>query len=302
MRISQCFSGATAVTKGLNGDYFLAVDKGILLIRKDGTEKTLIQLENRILDLTFIDSIIYGVGDNGTFIRSTDYGHTWDVSTLPTTGSMWSICSNKNGTVVTHGNTVLFLSLDFGNTWKTLHPFQGLIGSKPSIRSLFLEGPYVFVGTKVHRLHGGIWRVDLEHYETIRIKKDTRMIASILKHKQYIVSATGTCKGHKGTIEYCQATPTFSQTYEWETCESDCQEGCYLDLSESDGYLYTTTSQDEKGVGKVLRVYIDEKKVVPCAIVHGHGWRVSNQQSEFLVAGLYTSLYTNSQFQHFINH
>lgn len=302
MLFSQCFAGATAVTKALNGDYFLAVDSGILLIKKDGTEKLLLKLQYRILDLIYCDSMIYGVGDCGTFIRSLDYGLTWDVTKLPTTGSIWSVCSDKTGTVVTHGNSVLFLSTNFGATWKTLSPFASLLGSKPSIRSILLDGKFVFVGTKVHQQHGGIWRIDLQRFESTRIKKDTRMIASIVKHKQYIVSATGTCKGFKGTIEFCHAKKATLQNCEWETCESDCKERCYLDLSESDDFLYTTTSQDENGVGKVSRVYLDENRIEPCAIVHGHGWRVSNHQNDFMVAGLYTSLYSHSHFQHIHQH
>ncbi len=302
MRISQCFSAATAVTKALNGEYFLAINNGISLIKKDGTEKKLLQLENRILDLTFLENIVYGVGDKGTFIRSLDYGRTWDCISLPTLGSIWSICANHKGTVVTHGNHVLFLSTDFGQTWKTLQLFHGLGVNKPSIRSILLDNQDVYVGTKVHQKYGGIWRINLDRYEIVRVKKDTRMIASILKHKHYLVSATGTCKGFKGTIDYCHTSNLFKQNCEWDTCESEDQERCYLDLSESDGFLYTTTSQDINGVGKVSRVYLDEKRIVPCAIVHGHGWRVSNHQSEFLVAGLYTSLYANSELQQLIHH
>ncbi|UTW68747.1 hypothetical protein KHA80_15005 [Anaerobacillus sp. HL2] len=40
-----------------------------------------------------------------------------------------------------------------------------------SIRLIWLDGHYVFVGTKVHPQYGGIWRVDLERYEIKRIKK-----------------------------------------------------------------------------------------------------------------------------------
>lgn len=123
-----------------------------------------------------------------------------------------------------------------------------------------------------------------------------------LKHNNYLVSATGTCKGFKGAIEYCHIRNLALKNDEWEACESNCRERCYLDLSESEGYLYTTTSQDENGVGKVSRVYLDEKRIEPCAIVHGHGWRISNYQNEFLVAGLYTSLYSQSQFQHVYQH
>lgn len=80
MLISQCLSGATAVTKALNGDYILAVNNGIIKVKKNGIQKELLKLDHRILDLTFFDSNIYGVGDNGTFIRSTDYGCTWEMN------------------------------------------------------------------------------------------------------------------------------------------------------------------------------------------------------------------------------
>ncbi|SDZ09809.1 hypothetical protein SAMN05421736_10667 [Evansella caseinilytica] len=302
MQISQCFAGATAVTKAHNGDFFAAVDSGISLIHRSGTEKMLIQLDRRILDLTCMKNTIYGVGDNGIFIRSSDYGETWQTTTLPTKGSIWSVCASEHGTIATHGNNVIFVSNDFGNSWKTIRPFHSLKGAKPSIRSLLLDEHYVYAGTKVHPQYGGIWRIDLHRYEVTRIKKDTRMIASLLKYKQYLVSAAGTCKEAGGSIEYCHAFCPGNKQYRWRVCESDCQERCYLDLSQSDDYLYTTTSQDRNGVGRVSRVYLEDNKVVPCALVHGHGWRISNHQSQYFVAGLYTSLYSNSEMQQLIQH
>ncbi|UTW68746.1 hypothetical protein KHA80_15000 [Anaerobacillus sp. HL2] len=65
--------------------------------------------------------------------------------------------------------------------------------------------------------------------------------------------------------------------------------------------FYATTSQDENGIGNVSRVYIDENRIEPCAIIDGHGWRISSHQDEYFVAGLYTSLYS-SHFQQVFQH
>lgn len=300
MRISDCLLGATAVTKGTDGDYFLAVNEGIVLIKKDGSKSTQLKLKSRILDLKCNGQTLYGVGDEGTFIKSVDYGNTWVTKKMKTRGSIWSLCCNDEGTVVTHGNHVLFLSHDFGETWTVIKPFHSLKDDMPSIRSILLDGQHVLLGTKMHRQYGGIWRLDLTRYHMTRIKKDTRMISSIIKHKQFIVSAIGTSKGCKGSIEFCQESCLMNKL-KWETCESETDENCYLDLSENDDFLYTTTAQDLNGVGKVSRVFLDEKRVTPCAFIHGHGWRVSNYKNEFLVAGLYSSLYSSADMNHYIH-
>ncbi|MGO4887620.1 WD40/YVTN/BNR-like repeat-containing protein [Anaerobacillus sp. MEB173] len=299
MRISECLLGATAVTRGNNGDYFLAVNKGIILIKKDGSKQQIIQLDTRILDLKCSGDILYGVGDEGTFIRSLDYGKSWTTQKMKTLGPIWSVCCNEDGTVVTHGNHILFLSHDFGQTWKTVHPFHSL-KYKPSIRSILLDNSFVYIGTKIHQKYGGIWKLNLLSFHMVRIKHDKRMISSMIKHKQYIITAIGTSKGCNGSIEFCRDNARLNQ-YKWERCESDTEENCYLDLSESSGFLYTTTTQDGTGVGKVLRIFLDEKKVTHCAYVHGHGWRVSNNKNEFLVAGLYGSLYANAEVNNFIH-
>ncbi|MCE7792946.1 hypothetical protein K8O68_11015 [Salipaludibacillus sp. CUR1] len=292
---SHIFPGATAVTKSIRGDYFFAKDGAISFIDKKGSEKCLTTINQRLLDLISIENILLGVGDHGTFVRSHDYGQTWKTSTLPTLSSIWSLSADRNGTVVTHGNHVIFISYDFGETWRTIRPFHSLNDQKPSIRSLLLDGKTIYAGTKIHSHSGGLWKIDLERLETIRIKKETRMIASILKYDNYLVTATGTCSGSKGSIDFCQTEGSYGKNYLWETCETEKQERCYLHLCENNGYIFASSSQDADGIGKVYRIYLEEKMLVTCARVHGHGWRISNLQSDFFVAGLYGSLLSNSE-------
>ena len=91
----------------------------------------------RIRDLHSEGNVVYGVGDEGIFIRSMNGGENWTVQRFPTKATSWNVCSNVQGTVIAHGDKTLYHSNDFGSTWETIHPFLEYGGGAPSIRSLF---------------------------------------------------------------------------------------------------------------------------------------------------------------------
>lgn len=282
---------ATAVVSHPDG-YFLAVNGGILLLNKTGKERKVLDIDVRILDLKCSGDIIYGIGDNGVFIRSKDCGLTWEKRKLSTSGSIWSISCNEKGLVAAHGQHVVFLSRDFGRSWKIIKIFKNL-ENPPAIRSLYLDDYTLYIGTKIHAAYGGIWSLDLQKYRATQIKSEkSRMIASIQVHNQFLVAASGSCKGNKGSVDFCEIPTNHTESYRWQQCLNYTKENCYLDLSEDNGYLYTSTSKDQLGKGKVFQVSLKEKLLIPCGLVNGHGWRIANKQQEYLVAGLYESSYS----------
>jgi hypothetical protein len=66
-----------------------------------------------------------------------DGGESWNVQRFPTKASSWNVCSNGTGTVIAHGDKVVYISRNFGSTWKVIRPFQLYGKHAPSIRSLF---------------------------------------------------------------------------------------------------------------------------------------------------------------------
>ncbi len=294
LRLSDCFEGATAVVSGTNSDYFLAVSDGILHITKEGIHEKACDVKERILDLTSRDHIIAGSGDAGRFIISLDAGRTWSHKKLPTSASAWSICINSAHMIVTHSNYQLYLSFDYGDTWQTYQPFQLLGQDQPAIRSICIDGSTLYLGTKIHSRYGGVWSVNLTNHHVKRLKHDRRMIASLLKRDNTLICAAGTCRKNLGSVDFAQLASQNTSSITWKTCHATVKEACYLDLSEHNGYLYTTTSHDKQGLSHVARVYLSEQKIVPCTRIHGHGWRVTNHEDRFLVAGLYESLFSTS--------
>ncbi|WP_416148430.1 WD40/YVTN/BNR-like repeat-containing protein [Salipaludibacillus sp. HK11] len=292
--LSDSFERATAVIRGQNQDYFLAVSDGIMYIRQDGTCLKVCTEKVKILDLTCNGDVIAGVGHGGVFLISLDYGLTWSRKELPTNVSVWSISMNSLHTIFTHGHSQIFLSNDYGDSWIVYSPFSAYGNNQPSIRSICIDKKYLYVGTKVHHQYGGIWCIDIEKHALKRLKYDTRMIASILKINNTLICAIGTCKNDKGSIEYVSLSNSTSTPLEWILCHDDAKRSCYLDLSENNGYIYATTTQDNAGISQVSRIFLNEQKMTPCAKIHGHGWRISNLESNFLVAGLHASLMSSS--------
>ena len=57
----------------------------------------------RIRDLHSEDNVVYGVGDEGIFIRSMNGGENWTIQRFPTKATSWNVCSDVQGNVVAHG-------------------------------------------------------------------------------------------------------------------------------------------------------------------------------------------------------
>lgn len=89
---------ATAVTKLEDGKLMLATTYDGLFIEQDGKwERILSGFQKRIRDLQSSGNVVYGVGDEGIFIRSMDCGDNWTIQRFPTKATSWNVCSNKSG-------------------------------------------------------------------------------------------------------------------------------------------------------------------------------------------------------------
>lgn len=285
------FLSATAVTKVENGGYLIATDQEGIFVKNEGDWKKTLHLPNtRILDLKSTGQFVVGVGDAGLYISSRDGGRTWSKKRFHTNSSMWSVCCNEDGLVVTHSDKALYLSRDFGETWKIIDPFR-FCKRPPSPRSLCLHHDELFIGTKIHRQNGGIWRLHLKTGEIRKVKKETNsMVASMKVNDGFLMAACGSCRGKEAKIVFCELSQLIKPDMpDWETCTSDNGVACYLDLTWDEDVLYTTSSKDKNGVGMISRIFLKEKKIVPFGEVKGHGWRIVNQEEEYVVAGLYES-------------
>ncbi len=213
---------ATAVTKSKQGRSLLA------------TERT-------IRDLKCSNHHIFGVGDDGLFIFSDDDGESWAVRRFPTKASIWSITTNSRGLVITHGEKVLYISTNSGKSWTPYYPFQ--FSNAPSIRSLCLYKNQLFIGTKIHPIYGGVWCFDLHDKSTILIKKvPKQMISSMITINNQLVVATGSCRSDVGRIEVCNMSQSIMEA-SWEQCFGYVNQS-FLDLNESEGIIYATTTQN----------------------------------------------------------
>lgn len=278
---------STAVTRTEDGSVVLATNKNIF-IEEDGKWISTLTLSNyQIRDLKCADGVIYGVGDKGIFIRSTNGGVDWLIEHFPTKANVWSIVCNAKGLVVAHGEKVIYISTNYGETWRVLSPFK--VNNPPSIRSLCLYDKYLFIGTKIHSENGGVWMMDLTSHEVTKLKAETnQMIAAMLVYKQQLVTVSGSCRGKDGVVEFISLQNIKSKTeYNWHKCYSDDGHGSYLDISAHNGVLYTTSSQNESGYSTVSRVYLENQQIVPCDYVKGHGWRITNVNENYIVAGQY---------------
>jgi hypothetical protein len=55
--------------------------------------------------------------------------------------------------------------------------------------------------------------------------------------------------------------------------------------------IYASSTQNEHGISTISRVFIKEGKAEVCGSVKGHGWRIRNEQENYVVAGLRESLH-----------
>lgn len=278
---------STAVTRTENGSTIIAtVNNGIIIDYEGNRTYNFPLIKNQIRDLKCVGRIVYGVGDNGLFIKSSNEGKDWIIKQFPTKASVWSVCCNSNGLVVAHGDKVIYISTNFGETWKINSPFK--VSKPPSIRSLCLHGSMLFIGTKIHPTDGGIWMLDLRTYKFLRVKAESdKMISSMLVNNGLFVTVSGSCRGSDGVVEYLPIKSLYQENCRWNQCYSTKSNGSYLDISAHNGIVYTTSSQNDSGYSTVSRVYLENQLIVPCDYVKGHGWRICNENENYIVAGQY---------------
>lgn len=285
---------ATAVTRLEDGKMLLATTNKGLFLQEEGKWKLLWHgFNKKIRDLDSNGPLIYGVGDEGIFLRSLNGGIDWMVQRFPTRASIWNVCSNLQGLVVAHGEKMLYISMNFGDSWTTFNPFHFCSSSSPSIRSLYLHKDKLFIGTKIHPEYGGIWLLDLPSGKMQRVKKEkNHMTSAMTVSDDYFISASGSCRGKSGKIEFCSIDEIMqNDPLAWHHCHSETPVRSYLDLSAHEHVMYATSSQNERGISTVSRIFIKEGKMEVCGFIKGHGWRISNKQEDYLVAGLYESLH-----------
>ncbi len=141
---------ATAITKLRDGKLLLATTYNGLFVEQDGEWKRILNgFQKRIRDLHSEDNVVYGVGDEGIFIRSMNGGENWTIQRFPNKKQRVGmyVAMYKELLLLMEKKT-LYLSNNFGLTWETIHPFLEYGSAAPSIRSLFLYKHYLFIGTK----------------------------------------------------------------------------------------------------------------------------------------------------------
>ncbi|WP_026673368.1 WD40/YVTN/BNR-like repeat-containing protein [Alkalihalobacterium bogoriense] len=289
---------ATAVTMSKQGSRVLATKEGLFL-KKGGTWKRSLHNPGRtIRDLVCNHHHIYGVGDNGLFISSYDEGDSWSIQQFPTKASVWSIVTDSLDLLITHGDKVIYLSTNAGKSWTPYYPFQ--FSNAPSIRSLSLYKNKLFIGTKIHPIYGGIWCFDLQDKRTTFIKKEKKqMISSIITVNNQLIAATGSCRREFGKILVCHLSKIMD-IESWEEC-SGWEDQSFLDLNESEGIIYATSTQNHQGISTISKVCVKQKEIVPCNYIRGHGWRICNDKEDYIVAGLYESMeFTKDQMQNYV--
>lgn len=280
--------GATAVAASKSGGYFVAVKReGIFHYSVGGGWQQLFKLKHKIHAISYIGPYLFGVGENGTVIRSGDEGHTWALSSFPTNAVVWSITGRKDGFVCAHGKHSIYVSTDFGISWEIMKPFAH-VNQPPVIRSLCVAGDYLYIGTQIHEVHGGIWVYDLQSEQIFLLNREEhRMTASMLLCGEHLlVCAMGSKKGKRGSVQILDLHTNMLHDIQ---SQAFAREESFLDVSEDNGIVYVTTSQDEHGFSKVYQLDIEQKELKWFDTIKGHGFRVANQKENFFCAGLYES-------------
>ncbi|MEB1808701.1 MAG: hypothetical protein LPK26_15675 [Bacillaceae bacterium] len=280
--------GATAVCKIENGEYIVAVGRKGIFRMKGHQLTSQFLFPFRIVKLIKVGSLLYGVGERGVFIRSSDGGLTWSHKFLPTSATIWSVVASSKGLVITHGNNSLYFSYDFGFTWSSISPFEKLGNNSPAIRSLCLSRHSLFIGMKIHRKYGGVWKLDLNSLKLYWIKRENDfMISSLTVYESQLIAAGGSCKGSKGRIETCYLSTRHNNEYFWDALIQIGSQSSFLDVTEDGGYIFVTSSQDKEGIATVSQIHLEHNIIVPCNTVKGHGWRIANDKQDYVVAGHY---------------
>ncbi|BBP88918.1 hypothetical protein BsIDN1_25360 [Bacillus safensis] len=91
-------------------------------------------------------------------------------------------------------------------------------------------------------------------------------------------------KGKKGSVQILDLHTNILHDIQ---SQAFAREESFLDVSEDNGIVYVTTSQDEHGFSKVYQLDIEQKELKWFDTIKGHGFRVANQNENFFSVRVY---------------
>ena len=269
--------GATAVMASVTLGYFVAVkDEGIFHFSAEEGWKRLFRVKSRIHVLTYITYSRLEKRRRSQISRS---GKDLDGLPISDQRLRMAVAGRNDGFVCAHGTYCLYLSDDFGVTWHVAKPFSQL-KEPPVIRSLCLHGQTIYIGTRIHMNHGGIWAYDLTEDRIRRISRERqRMTASMMMYQNdWLIAAKGAAKGERGGCRPKRADARGVCHYS----RTAVREKSFLDVSEDNGIIYVTSSQDENGFSRIYQADLAAGELKWFDTIRGHGWRVANREENFL--------------------
>ncbi len=267
--------GATAVLSTPELPFMVAVKQAGIYSFDDGDWFLQYGLSQNIYKLVQLGHFIFGIGDYGTIIRYDCKQKKWNQTSFPTSQRLWDITGNRNGFIVTHGGSNLYVSNNFGSTWSVIRPFKKL-GQKPLIRSLLYNDESIYMGTQINSEYGGLF----EHREIQLVKKEAySMISSIHKDDDgFLFIAKGNARSGEGTIEMLNPF-----TNRWAACQQPKSEKAFLDIFKANKKLFATTSQDEYGFSRIYEVEKESLSLLPIETVAGHGFRGAGFEDQLFI-------------------
>lgn len=271
--------GATAVLTRPNLPFMVAVKNAGIYSFDEGEWFLQYGISQNIYKLLDLGHYIFGIGDQGTIVRYDHYQEKWNHTSFPTPQRLWDITGNRQGFIVTHGGSNLYVSNNFGSNWYIIKPFNS-IAVKPFIRSLLYDHESVYIGTQINRSYGGLWKYCLSSRELQLVKKEENsMISSIFKDDDgYLFITKGNVLSGEGSIEML-----CPHTNRWLTFEKPISEKAFLDVFIADKKLYVTTSHDNYGFSRIYQAQKESMTLLPIETVAGHGFRGAGFQDQLFI-------------------
>lgn len=120
------------------------------------------------------------------------------------------------------------------------------------------------------------------------------MTASMLVfNENWLVAAMGSVKGEHGAVRNLLNGEEFIIQSSMIRIEES-----FLDLSEDDGIIYVTTTQDENGFSRIYQADLEARSLKWFDTIKGHGWRVLiRKRISFAQACMNVNLSSRTKFQ-----
>ncbi|KAF0818279.1 MULTISPECIES: hypothetical protein [unclassified Cytobacillus] len=284
--------GSTAVLSTPDLPFIVAVKQSGIYSFEDGDWFLEYGLSQNIYKLVKLGHFIFGIGDHGTIIRYDLHLKKWNQTSFPTAQRLWDITGNRQGLIVTHGGSCLYISTNFGSDWSVIKPFQDL-QQRPLIRSLLYHQGSIYIGTQINEQYGGLWRYHVESGELKHIKKEKHsMVSSIYRDENDLLFiAKGNARSGVGTIEVLNP---FSNC--WDICQQPIAERAFLDIFEANEKIYATTSQDENGFSRIYEIDKNSLSLIPIETVTGHGFRGAGFEDQLFICSHRESKWITHRF------